>query len=204
MAFLQSLVNGFRWETFLIEPVIFLLWGFVALGLLFWGRGVFCGWLCPFGALQELTNALAQRLGVRQIAVPFALHERLWVIKYTLFLAILALSFYSMERALVLAEVEPFKTAIAMRFMRAWPFVLFAVALLDRRPVHRAVLLPLPLPARRGAGDPGQDQALRLAAPPPAVRPRVPALRGEVPGRRHRPGRAASIPTNACSACAAR
>ncbi len=70
VAFLQSLLAGFRWETFLIEPVIFLLWGFVALGLLFWGRGVFCGWLCPFGALQELSNAVAQKLGVPQIAVP--------------------------------------------------------------------------------------------------------------------------------------
>ncbi|HSF96347.1 MAG TPA: 4Fe-4S binding protein [Thermohalobaculum sp.] len=130
VAFLQSLLSGFHWETFLIEPVIFLLWGFVALGLLFWGRGVYCGWLCPFGALQELTNEAAQRLGVPQIAVPFALHERLWAIKYTLFLAILGLSFYSMQDALILAEVEPFKTAMSLRFMRAWPFVLFVIALL--------------------------------------------------------------------------
>ena len=130
VAFLHSLLTGFRWETFLIEPVIFMLWGFVALGLLFWGRGVYCGWLCPFGALQELTNELAQRLRVPQIEVPFAVQERLWVIKYTLFLAILALSFYSMEQALILAEVEPFKTSMSMRFMRAWPFVLFVVALL--------------------------------------------------------------------------
>jgi NosR/NirI family nitrite reductase transcriptional regulator len=130
VAFLHSLLSGFHWETFLIEPVIFLSWGFVALGLLFWGRGVYCGWLCPFGALQELTNEVAQRLGVPQIQVPFAIHERLWAIKYTLFLAILALSFYSMEQALILAEVEPFKTAMSMRFLRAWPFVLFVVALL--------------------------------------------------------------------------
>jgi NosR/NirI family nitrite reductase transcriptional regulator len=130
VAFIHSLLTGFRWETFLIEPVIFILWGFTALGMLFWGRGVYCGWLCPFGALQELTNAAAQRLGVRQIAVPQALHERLWVIKYTLFVAILALSFYSMHDALVLAEAEPFKTAISMRFLRAWPFVLFVLALL--------------------------------------------------------------------------
>jgi NosR/NirI family nitrite reductase transcriptional regulator len=47
------------------------------------------------------------------------------VIKYTLFLAILALSFYSMKDALILAEAEPFKTAISLRFMRAWPFLLF-------------------------------------------------------------------------------
>jgi NosR/NirI family nitrite reductase transcriptional regulator len=130
VAFVQSLLTGFRWETFLIEPVIFLLWAFVALGLLFWGRGVYCGWLCPFGALQELMNAAAVRLGLRQIAVPQALHERLWVIKYTLFVAILALSFYSMHDALVLAEAEPFKTAIAMRFVRAWPFLLFVAGIL--------------------------------------------------------------------------
>lgn len=130
VAFVHSLLTGFRWETFLIEPVIFILWGFTALGMLFWGRGVYCGWLCPFGALQELTNAAAQRLGVRQIAVPQALHERLWVIKYTLFMAILALSFYSMHDAILLAEAEPFKTAISLRFMRAWPFLLFVAALL--------------------------------------------------------------------------
>jgi NosR/NirI family nitrite reductase transcriptional regulator len=130
VAFVQSLLTGFRWETFLIEPVIFTLWGFVALGMLFWGRGVWCGWLCPFGALQELTNIAAQRLGVRQIAVPQALHERLWVIKYTAFVAILALSFYSMKDAILLAEIEPFKTVFTLRLMRAWPFVLFVLALL--------------------------------------------------------------------------
>ncbi len=130
VAFVHSLLTGFRWETFLIEPVIFILWAFTALGMLFWGRGVYCGWLCPFGALQELTNAAAQKLGVKQIAVPQALHERLWVIKYTLFVGILALSFYSMHDAILLAEAEPFKTAISLRFVRAWPFLLFVAALL--------------------------------------------------------------------------
>lgn len=130
IAFLQSLLTGFHWETFLIEPLVFMLWAFVALGLLFWGRGVYCGWLCPFGALQELTNEIAQRLRVPQIEVPFVLQERLWVIKYTLFMAILGLSFYSMELALILAEAEPFKTAMSMHFLRAWPFVLFVLAIL--------------------------------------------------------------------------
>jgi NosR/NirI family nitrite reductase transcriptional regulator len=129
-AFLNALLSGFRWETFLIEPMIFTLWGFVALGLLFVGRGVYCGWLCPFGALQELLSEAAQRLGVPQLAVPHAVQERLWAIKYVLFVAIVALSFHSMTDALKLAEVEPFKTAVSMRFVRAWPFVAFAVGLL--------------------------------------------------------------------------
>ena len=107
-----------------------VLKGFTALGMLFWGRGVYCGWLCPFGALQELANAAARRLGLRQLPVPQALHERLWVIKYTLFVAILALSFYSMHDAILLAEAEPFKTAISLRFVRAWPFLLFVAAIL--------------------------------------------------------------------------
>lgn len=130
VAFVNSLLSGFRWETFLIEPVIFLLWSFVALGLLFWGRGVFCGWLCPFGALQELLYNLAKRLGVPSVTEPPALHERLWVIKYTFFVAILGLSLYSMHDALILSEVEPFKTTIMMWMMRSWPFVAFALAVL--------------------------------------------------------------------------
>ena len=130
VTFVHALLAGFRWEQFLLDPLVFILWSFLALALLFWGRGVFCGWLCPFGALQELSNQAARKLGVRQYEVPWALQERLWPLKYALFLAILGLSFYSALDALALAEVEPFKTAIVLKFDRAWPFVLYAVSLL--------------------------------------------------------------------------
>jgi len=130
ITFVHALLSGFRWELFLLDPLVFLLWSFVAVSLLFLGRGVFCGWLCPFGALQELLNKLARRLGVKQIEIPFGLHERLWMIKYVVFLAILAVSLNSILAAFTLAEVEPFKTAITLKFMRDWPFVGYAVALL--------------------------------------------------------------------------
>jgi transcriptional regulator of nitric oxide reductase len=130
LTFIHALLSGFRWELFLLDPLVFVLWSFVAVSMLFWGRGVFCGWLCPFGTLQELTNQLARRLGIKQIEIPFGLHERLWMIKYVAFVVILAVSLRSILGAFKLAEIEPFKTAITMKFMREWPFVVFAGLLL--------------------------------------------------------------------------
>ncbi|MGK7871004.1 4Fe-4S binding protein [Falsiroseomonas sp. E2-1-a20] len=130
ITFANSLLTGFKWDYFLASPLTFILWTGVAASLIFWGRGVFCGWLCPFGALQELLANVAQKLRVPQITVPWGLHERLWPIKYIIFLGLLGTSFYSVALAEQLAEVEPFKTAIILKFMREWQFALYAVVLL--------------------------------------------------------------------------
>jgi NosR/NirI family nitrous oxide reductase transcriptional regulator len=130
LAVFNALVSGFDWSYFLMEPLIFILWGSVAASLLFWGRGAYCGWLCPFGALQELLNRLAKRVRIPQLPLPWGLHERLWPLKYLIFLVLFGFSLHSLDVAERLAEVEPFKTAIILKFMRDWPFVLFAVAVL--------------------------------------------------------------------------
>jgi transcriptional regulator of nitric oxide reductase len=130
LTFVHALLTGFRWDFFLLDPLLFILWSFVALAMLFWGRGVFCGWLCPFGALQDFLSRLAKRVGLRQIRVPFLLHERLWPLKYIAFVGLLAITLQSLEAAQPWSEVEPFKTAIVLKFVRAWPFVLYAAGLL--------------------------------------------------------------------------
>jgi len=130
LTFLNALVSGFSWDFFLSAPLIFILWLAVAAGLLFWGRGPFCGWLCPFGALQEFISLAAKKLRIPQIAVPWGLHERLWPIKYMIFLGLFGLSLYSLAYAEVLAEVEPFKTAIVLKFNRELIFVAIALMFL--------------------------------------------------------------------------
>ncbi|PHS25297.1 MAG: regulatory protein NosR [Methylophaga sp.] len=129
--FVFAVTGDFKWDTFLLDPIVFILWGFVAMTLLLWGRGIFCGWLCPFGALQELINEVARKFKVRQFELPFAVHERLWAIKYLILLGLFAISLESMSEAERYAEVEPFKTVIMLKFQREWGFVLYAVILLS-------------------------------------------------------------------------
>ena len=135
--FIHSVVHDFHWETFLIDPLMFILWGFVAVTLLLWGRGVFCGWLCPFGALQELINQAARRLRVRQWEFPDMVHERLWAVKYVVLLILFGISLESLGTAEQYAEVEPFKTVFTLHFQREWSYLFYAVGLLAVSMINR-------------------------------------------------------------------
>lgn len=130
LTFAHAFMRDFQWENFLIDPMLFILWSFVALTLLLWGRGVYCGWLCPFGALQELLGQAARHFGIRQFELPNLVHERLWAIKYIILIVLFGMSLQSLGEAVRFAEVEPFKTAVTLHFQRPWPFVLYAGALI--------------------------------------------------------------------------
>lgn len=127
---LLALWEGFSLDVFLLDPILFVLWTYVFITLFIWGRGLFCGWLCPFGALQEMSAWLGQKLKIRQVKIPEHWHRRLILIKYPVLLILLASAFYSLTLAERLAEVEPFKTSITLMFVRYWPFVAYALGLL--------------------------------------------------------------------------
>lgn len=130
LAYLQAPFTRTPLGTLLLDPLVVILMAYVAITLLVLGRGVYCGWLCPFGALQELTNKIAVRLHVPQWHMPPLLHERLWAVKYLVAAAIAGLAFGAVQWSNSVAEVEPFKTAISVRFARDLPYVLYAGGLL--------------------------------------------------------------------------
>ncbi len=126
----RALIHTGDFGFLLYDPPSLLIWGFVLVTLVVWGRGTFCGWLCPFGALQEFFAFLAKPLRIRQITVPPRLDRALRQVKYLVLAAILLAAALGSPLADTVSEVEPFKTAITLSFVRSWPFVLYAVGLL--------------------------------------------------------------------------
>ena len=133
LTWFHSLLFQWKWELFLTDPFIFLFWIFIILTTFVWGRGLFCGWMCPFGSLSELIYKVAGAIGLKrfQFDLPMKWHNRLKWVKYFVFFALLAVSVFSMGLAEMLAEVEPFKTTFLVgMFNRAWPYTLFVAVLL--------------------------------------------------------------------------
>lgn len=126
----QALVAHRSLAFFLFDPMTVVLWGFTAVTLLLWGRGTFCGWLCPFGALQEFTGKLGRLLRLPQVRIRTKVDARLKLIKYVALAAIVGSAVAAPALTDQVVELEPFKTAITLNFVRAWPFVAWAVFLL--------------------------------------------------------------------------
>jgi transcriptional regulator of nitric oxide reductase len=127
---LQALLAGRSLSFYLYDPMTVTLSAFTCISLVLWGRGTFCGWLCPFGALQEFVAKLGPLLRIRPIRLRPAIDRRLKWIKYMVLAGILLSAVLSSNIADLAIEVEPFKTAITLNFVRAWPFVVYALGLL--------------------------------------------------------------------------
>jgi transcriptional regulator of nitric oxide reductase/ferredoxin len=123
----SSIVEGRSLVFLLYEPFILAVWAVTLVTLVVYGRGFFCGWLCPYGALQEFAYAAGRKLRLPKIRVHPWDDRRLKRVKYIVLALLIAASFASPVAADYLVELEPFKTAITLMFDRGPPFVVYAL-----------------------------------------------------------------------------
>lgn len=126
----KSLAAGQGLASFLYDPVSLLLIAYTIATFVVWGRGTFCGRLCPFGAMQEFVAMLARRLRLPEWRLPATLARGLDRGRYAILAALVLAAAVTPRLADSMVEVEPFKTAITVGFDRDWPFVAYALVML--------------------------------------------------------------------------
>jgi len=124
---LRAAVEGTGFLFLLYDPFSLLVWAGAIVGFVLWGRGLFCGWLCPYGALQEFADRLGRMLGIKRRRVPQGADRILKGFKYLLLALLIVTAFTAPILNDLLVEVEPFKTAITVGFMREWWYVAYAI-----------------------------------------------------------------------------
>lgn len=116
-------VDGFRWDLYLSDPIQFVFWCFIAVSLILWGRGWFCGWICPYGALIELAHRVQRWISPTNAhyQFPVGIDNVLRRVRYVVFIALAITAVLSLETAERLTEIEPFKTTwLIGLFNRDW------------------------------------------------------------------------------------
>lgn len=126
VAVLQTGMAGGSFTFLLYDPFSLLIWGVAILGFVLWGRGLFCGWLCPFGAMQEFAHHLGRLLRLPRIEPSARWDARLKSLKYVALVGLVAVTLFVPSYMDKAAEIEPFKTAITTFFVREWYFVAYA------------------------------------------------------------------------------
>lgn len=106
-----SLIDNIKnLEAFLFDPYIFLSWIMIISTIFIWGKALFCGWICPFGALQETLFKIKTLLFKSKFNLELIYNSNFKYTRYIFLLLLIIISTHSLKQAELAAEIEPFKT----------------------------------------------------------------------------------------------
>lgn len=109
----QLLATGGQYIPKTHQSNVILLAGLLV-GTLIAG-GAFCGWICPFGAAQDLLTAIRRNLHVREIHVPARLDRVLRYGRYLMLGIILYQTIVSVK--LWFADIDPYRTLFGLDWL---------------------------------------------------------------------------------------
>lgn len=121
--------NGI-WDNILFEPIFIILSSFIFISTLIWGRGIFCGWVCPFGTIQDIIYKIAKILKLNKFDIPDYIHHKLIYTKYVLLILMVSTSFYVTGNNLLL-HIEPFETIFVHKFNTSTILILWTLTVLS-------------------------------------------------------------------------
>ncbi|HIH2762954.1 MAG TPA: 4Fe-4S binding protein [Candidatus Azoamicus sp.] len=131
-----SVVNLYaikKLETFLWDPYLCVGWIMILLTIFIWGKSIFCGWICPFGALQEIIFKFRSII-FNDSSLEFSdnVFNKIRYLRYLiLFFLIFIAIFYGVALAELCSEIEPFKTIWSVGLLnRPWYVSLYTILLL--------------------------------------------------------------------------
>ncbi|WP_086450150.1 4Fe-4S binding protein [Marivivens niveibacter] len=130
LAIIRTATSGGSFAFLLYDPFSLLIWAIAIFGFALWGRGLFCGWLCPFGAMQEFAHHLGRILWLPTWNPSSKWDDRLKWIKYGVLALLVVMAVSAPAHLDTAIEVEPFKTAVTTFFIREWYYVVYAAGLL--------------------------------------------------------------------------
>jgi len=96
------------------------------------GGGAFCGWICPFGAFQDLLHWMRHRLGLPELRVPARVDRLLSYGRHLVLAGILYATISTVK--LWFADFDPYRTIFSLNWLfefgwaEHWPAYLVSLA----------------------------------------------------------------------------